>query len=183
MDIDTGDLADTPDELTPLPDLKKQSHLTFCELILEGSSQKDAYLAAFPAASAKNASGLSSRLMTKPEIKAYLAARRDRMRVAMSARTVLTRQRKREILSEIAEGDNQNKDKLAAISIDNRMEGHEKPVERDTTVTIHHILSRVIEGGSSGFVDDTSYINTSSEPLSLEVVDESIGVDDEPLES
>ena len=100
--------------------------LVFAKAILDGMSQKRAYMKAYPNTTERSAENGGSRLMSNNEVSRYIDSR---MAKAETAET-LTRTKKREFLAGVVAG---NADReltplqLQAIAIDNKMAGHDAP--------------------------------------------------------
>jgi phage terminase small subunit len=96
----------------------------FCELIVAGKSGTDAWLEAGYKVSREVARTNAAESLANPRIEARIAE----LRAPVTKKLLLTRERKREILREIAEDVTSPKvDRLRALAEDNRMEGHYEP--------------------------------------------------------
>ncbi len=103
----------------------------FCEFISSGESQTEAYLKAGWKVTRLSARVNASDLLTKPNIKARIAV----LRAPQTKKAVLTKDRKREIMRDIAESSTQKtQDRLRAIEIDAKLAGDFAPerVELET---------------------------------------------------
>ncbi len=104
----------------------------FCELLVEGRSQTEAYMEAFPRCKSRNAASVSApRLLGKASIRQEI----KRLRGQLEVQGGLTRLRKREILYSIAtDSSKPASERLKAIVLDNRMMGHDRAAEVDIGV-------------------------------------------------
>lgn len=96
----------------------------FCEFIVAGENQTDAYLKAGYKVTRDVARKNATRMMTNDDIIAHIA----KLRKPQTEKALLTRDRKRELLAEIAEDRAAAKaDRIRAMAEDSRMEGHYEP--------------------------------------------------------
>ena len=96
----------------------------FCEFIAAGESQTDAYLKAGFKVSKADARKHAARLMTKDDIKARIAE----LRKPQTKKALLSRDRKREILAEIAiDSTATRSDRIRAMEVDAKLAGHFEP--------------------------------------------------------
>lgn len=113
--------------------------LAFCHNIAEGMNPSAAYSRAYPRQSlGRDALSVeAARLRKNPKVVAYIndllaEARRE---------VLLTRDKKRMILGGIALNKNlPPQARIAAIQVDNRMTGDEKPVRIEGEITLHQVL-------------------------------------------
>jgi len=115
------------------------NQLKFADNILDGLKQSPAYKLAFPKAKTDTTSS-STRLMKDVRIRQYLEAIRDKEATA----NTLSRQRKREILFNLAEAkvkDSRPNDRISAIKEDNLMTGDNAPVKFKGELTIGSIMA------------------------------------------
>lgn len=92
-------------------------------------------------------------LLRNPKISAYL----DWLKQETETEATLTRQRKREILKEIAEGKSKNVkpgDRIQAVKTDNEMTGDNKPVRIEGEITLNTIMQSL--QGSTGLPNEES---------------------------
>jgi hypothetical protein len=107
--------------------------LIFAKAILDGLSQKKAYLMAYPNSSPSSAGANGHRLLNTESVRQYVESRRQKQETAET----LTRTRKREFLAGVVAG---NADReltplqLQAIAIDNKMAGHDAPERVEVSV-------------------------------------------------
>jgi len=108
----------------------------FAQNYANGSTGKAAAIAA--GYSPKSAEVSASGLIRNLKVSEYI----DFLRGSDETEATLTRQRKREILKELAEGRKGTKpaDRLTAIRIDNDMTGDCKPVRIEGEITLHTIM-------------------------------------------
>jgi len=96
----------------------------FCEFIVAGESQTDAYLMAGWKVTRKSARVNASELLAKPNIKAHIAD----LRKPQTKKAILTKDRKRELMHEIAESKSEKtQDRLRAIELDAKLNGEFAP--------------------------------------------------------
>jgi phage terminase small subunit len=96
----------------------------FCEFIVAGESQTDAYLKAGWKVPRLDAGQHASRLMKYDKIKAKIAA----LRAPQTKKALLTKDRQREILRDVAEdGARPAMSRLRAIEIDAKLAGYFAP--------------------------------------------------------
>lgn len=96
----------------------------FCEYIVAGESQTESYILAGWKVTRKSARVNASDLLTKPNIKAKIAE----LRAPQTKKALLTKERKREIMRDIAESPTQKtQDRLRAIEIDAKLAGDFAP--------------------------------------------------------
>lgn len=103
--------------MDPSQPLQNARHELFAQAWAKGGSGSDAYAEA--GYDAKNAESNATRLMGNDGIK----ARRDWLQSQAATGTVLTIQRKREILREIAEDGEKDCDRINAIKADDNLAG------------------------------------------------------------
>ena len=136
-DIPEGTPLDTQCELSP-------SEEKFVNAIIDGENATQAYLIANPKVTKESAGVQGHRLLKNVKISEEI----HRIRALLRTGKTLSRQRKREILADIAEGaidEVKVSDRTNAINIDNKMTGDEKPIRIEGEVT----LSRIIKGINS----------------------------------
>lgn len=96
----------------------------FCEFVAAGESQTDAYIKAGYKVSKDDARKHASRMMTNDGVKAHIAA----LRAPQTRKALLSKERKRELLRDIAEDASRPSDsRIRAIAEDNKMAGHNQP--------------------------------------------------------
>jgi hypothetical protein len=96
----------------------------FCELIAAGRSGTDAWIEAGHDCTRPSARALAAAALTNDSIKAKIA----QLRAPQTAATLLTRDRKRELLRQIAEKQDAPLDvRIRAMAEDSRMAGHYEP--------------------------------------------------------
>lgn len=96
----------------------------FCEFIAAGENQTEAWLKAGYKVSRSVARRNAAESLTKPDIKARIAE----LRKPQTRKAVLTKDRKREMLLEIAESSREKtQDRLRALEIDAKLAGHFEP--------------------------------------------------------
>jgi len=111
----------------------------FVDNILEGLNITEAYHKANPNVTRESAAAMGHVLLKNLKIQDSIALKREILR---SGKT-LSRQRKREILADIAEStkeDVKTSDKTTAIKIDNQMTGDEAPIKHVGEITIGHVV-------------------------------------------
>lgn len=122
-----------------------EKHRQFVKEYLSGLKPVDAYMAAFEEADVQKAYRGSYRLMRNREIRAEIT----RLQGKIDDLWLLTREEKRAILAKIILDEDGMKvtDRLKALEVDNRMAGHEAPVEVHATGIEGLIAS--IRGGAN----------------------------------
>lgn len=96
----------------------------FCEFVAAGESQTDAYLKAGFKVSKSVARRNAARLLTNADVQ----NRVSELRKPQTKAALLTRDRKRELLRQIAEDTSRPPDaRIRAIAEDNKMAGHYEP--------------------------------------------------------
>jgi len=116
--------------------------MRFAQLVFSGANQSAAYQQAGynPPGGIKSAYEMASRLARNVKVANYL-----HHLAVISARTersaTLSRQRKRELLCDIAEDSAKPGDRLSAIVVDNRMTGDDAPIRIEGEITLAGILS------------------------------------------
>ncbi len=111
----------------------------FCELIAAGKTGPDAWIeAGYQVKNRDVAKANACEALTSP----YVQARIAKLRAPEKAKNALTRDRKRELLWEIAESKTASMDaRLRAIAEDSRMQGHYEPEKQQ----IDHRVSNLDE--------------------------------------
>jgi len=103
----------------------------FANGVLEGMSQTQAYLAAYPNSSARTAETSSSRMMSSAKVARYL----EIANAQVCERAKVSRQWALEQLKEIAQEPSSNTaGKVAAIALISKMEGWDKPAKVEVSV-------------------------------------------------
>ena len=136
-----------PTSIPDVPDLRKRFGLNvkqenFTLRVAAGEAPTVAYMVAYH--------GKKARVNSKPYVQAAAAASRlvrnekvaaalKELRKEPTEKAVLTRQRKREILSKKAEGKDDTA-ALRAIDIDNKMQGEYLPDQEDVQKGLHSIV-------------------------------------------
>lgn len=104
----------------------------FCRLIADGCSQSEAYMKAYPKTkTARAAESNGSRLMRNDKVKSEI----QRLKSKTEAKETLTRQKKRQILAKIANGDKATA-AIQAIKVDNEMTGDNAPIRVEGELSI-----------------------------------------------
>jgi phage terminase small subunit len=98
-----------------------QRQKSFCENLVSGMNQSTAYRLAYPSCISDGAARASaSKLLTKPNVRHKV----EELQKESSTEKTLSRQKKRELLAEIALNKGlRPMDRLAAIKVDNQMSG------------------------------------------------------------
>jgi len=119
----------------------------FCEFIAAGENQTDAYLNAGYKVPRAHARKHAAAAMTKHDIQERIAE----LRAPQSAAALLTRDRKRELLRQIAERQDAPLDaRIRAMAEDSRMAGHYEPDRTEIDVgprTLQSIRERAAKVG------------------------------------
>lgn len=99
--------------------------LAFCENLMDGMSQAEAYRRAYPTCRSESAARANaSRLLTNDSIKKKM----DKLQNKVTTEKTMTWKRKREILASIITDPNTKPmEILAALKLDNTMAGHNEP--------------------------------------------------------
>lgn len=111
--------------------------LKFCRLVVDGKSDVDAYLTAYKCTQS-SAEKNAFRLRENEGVKEKVKSLQDKT----ETKETLSRQRKREILSEIAEEANDNV-RVQAIKTDNEMTGDNAPIRVEEEITVKGIWDRL----------------------------------------
>lgn len=103
----------------------KHSQRVFCHHVVGGLSHTRAYLLAYPNCKNRNSAGAAAcRLLRNVNVQEEIG----RLRSELDRRSLLTRQRKRELLYAIGEDPGASgMVRIGAIREDNRMMGHDRP--------------------------------------------------------
>jgi hypothetical protein len=126
------DSDDLPDDLRELFLSLKMQHQEFALHILDGKTQVDAYMLAYPSASKDTAMRQSSRLMIKHEgVVSFIRAYQDKVFRTRHASFDKKRSKLNDIMDDPA---SDYAAVIAAIREDNRMTGDEKPVKIELSV-------------------------------------------------
>lgn len=127
----------------PLNDRQRR----FAELVVSGRPAGRAYEEAGYDARGNVADSAAERLLRNVGVQAYLVE----LRAPQRAAAVLSRQKKREILAEIATGaiKGTTADRYRAIQIDNAMTGDNEPVKIEGEITLRRILEAIDESPMS----------------------------------
>jgi len=113
-------------------------HQRFCELIAAGESGTDAYLQAGWKSSRAAARANASKLLTKANIQ----ARVTELRKPVTRAILLTKDRKRELLRDIAEDTTEAVlSRIRAIEVDSKLAGHFEPDRTEIDVGSQTLLS------------------------------------------
>ena len=119
----------------------------FCQLVVDGVSQTEAYKRAYPRCKSRNAAGAAAtRMLRKDKVQEEIT----RLRTKMDHQRCLTRLRKRQILHNIAEDESLPENhRIQAIATDNKMMGHDEPARVQVEVGVNSIgdLLRQIRSG------------------------------------
>jgi phage terminase small subunit len=110
----------------------------FAELVAGGENATRAYIKAGYKVSDTVAAVNGMKLLRKAQVKAHIAE----LRKPQTRKTLLTKERKRELLREMAEsGGNKMQDRLRAIEIDAKLAGHFEPDRTEIEVGPKTLLS------------------------------------------
>lgn len=110
----------------------------FCENVACGMSATEAYLKAGYKATPKAAGTAGPRLLENVAITAHIAA----LRVPITRKALLTKDRKRELLRDIAESEKEKAvDRIRAMEADARLAGHFEPDRVEVDVGEKTLLS------------------------------------------
>ena len=110
----------------------------FCELVASGNSQTDAWIKAGYNVTREVARRNAAESLTKPDIIARVAA----LRAPQTAAAALTRDRKREILRDIAVNTELTPDvRIRAMAEDSKMAGHYEPERHSVDTGPYNIAS------------------------------------------
>lgn len=114
----------------------------FAEFVATGETKVQAFTLAGYSSRGATAMTEASKLMKNPGVKAYLAELRE----PQKAWAVLTRQRKRELLCDVAEGrvpGTTVADRIRAIQVDNLLAGHNQPIQIEGEITLKRVLDEI----------------------------------------
>lgn len=121
----------------------------FCEFVVAGESGTDAYLQAGWKVTRKSARVNAAKLLATANIKAHIAV----LRAPQTKKAILTKDRKRELMHEIAESKSEKtQDRLRAIELDAKLNGEFAPdrVEVETGPnTLQAVRARAKEMASA----------------------------------
>lgn len=115
-----------PPQAKPAPKQRPPSvrQQRFCEFVVAGDSQTDAYVKAGWKVTRADARCHAARLITNDSIKAHIAV----LRKPQTKKAILTKDRKRELMHEIAESKSEKtQDRLRAIELDAKLNGEFAP--------------------------------------------------------
>ena len=107
-----------------------EKHKSVCKHILDGMPDYKAYMMVYN--NVKNeatARANSSKLLTKSNIKAYIAEQRT----ILEATAVMSREYKRKKLKEVVDNPESQNALISAIKVDNEMVGHNAPIKTEVT--------------------------------------------------
>lgn len=127
----------------------KQQH--FANLVLTGKPYTEAYAEAYPQSSLSRMALQveASRLAAHPKVEEYI----DAAKAARRKETLLTRDKKRQILGGIAlDGRAPDGSRIMAIKVDNEMTGDNAPVRVQGEITLHTVFESL--GLSTGLPDE-----------------------------
>lgn len=112
----------------------------FADGVLSGLNQSEAYRRAYPRAKL-SVETAASRLAASVKVCQYMQT----VRLAEQKRGGLSRQQKREILSEIATSkDVSPGDRVRALQVDNRMTGDDAPMRVEGEITLNSIFQALV---------------------------------------
>ena len=128
--------------------------IRFVDLLLAGRPQQDAYAEAYGRpGEGRKCRQQASDLVRQPHVAHYLETRRVNENREIERRSVMSRLRKEEILSDIAQSPTEDTpNRIAAIKVHNSMAGHDAPKVVKNEVSILSVLA-TINAGDAGFVD------------------------------
>lgn len=111
-------------QTAPKPRKLNQRQERFCEFVVAGESQTEAYLKAGFKVPRGDARKHAARLMTNDGVKARI----DELRAPQTRKALLSKDRKREWLRDIIENPGEKtQDRLRALELDAKLAGHFEP--------------------------------------------------------
>lgn len=110
---------------------------TFCAFIAAGETGTDAWLKTGYKVSRDVARTNAAESLAKPHIKARVAE----LQKPVTAKPLMSRDRKRELLAKIAEGSAKDTDKIRAMEVDAKLAGHFEPDRAEIEIGPKTLLS------------------------------------------